>query len=131
MLNIFRTIVLAQLLIPVCATLHAQNIANDTDNTFSAFSALQLSLTQPPRPLQGDTVQLHLDFQANVSGSVVLHLYFPSQIAPPDQGVGETDRDSIINVDSGSAYTYTFPMRLFNYWHVAFASPGTNGCATA
>ncbi len=69
----------------------------------------------PGAAMAGDTIQLILAFQANLSGAVDINLLFPNWIAPPNQGVGETQRDSIISVDSGTAYNIVIPMKIYQY----------------
>jgi hypothetical protein len=88
------------------------------DTVFSKPPAFTMSLDSVihgSSPSPGDTVMLMVQFTPNISGNMNLRLNFPGIVAPPNQGVGETSRDSTITVDSGTAYTYYFPLRLFDY----------------
>lgn len=64
-------------------------------------------------PSVGDTVQLLIQLRANVTDSVRLHIGFPGDIAPPDQGVSETERVINVAVESDSTYNYTIPMKIY------------------
>jgi hypothetical protein len=87
-----------------------------------AYRLDSIAVSNGPSPVPGDTVHLKLWVHANVSGLAILHLEFPDHIAPPDQASGETERDSNILLDSGSAYNYILPLKLFSYGgsHVSF-----------
>ncbi len=80
-----------------------------------AFGMADLAVNAGLHPLVGDTIQIVVAFQANLTGQAVLHLHFPGYIAPPNQEIGETERDSIVRVDSGAMYSYTLPFKLFQY----------------
>ncbi len=66
-------------------------------------------------PSIGDTVQLLVQLEANVTDSVRLHLGFPGGIAPPDQGSSETDRIINLAVEADSTYNLSIPMKMYSY----------------
>jgi hypothetical protein len=90
--------------------------AGDTGGPW-AFTPISLEIDTVGHrlPNPGDTLNLLLTFTSNIHGAAVVRLNFPGYVAPPNQGVGETYRDSSISVDTGTVYTMTFPMKFFQY----------------
>ena len=98
MFNIVTRFLLAA---TICAAL-TQTGRAQSDSIINSFNIDSLTVTHGVSPHPGDTVHLLVYTKAFFSGPASLLLHFPGSVAPPDQGVGETDRDSMINVDSGS-----------------------------
>jgi hypothetical protein len=99
-----------------CITADRAAFAGDTGGPW-AFTPISLEIDTVGHrlPNPGDTLNLLLTFTSNIHGAAVVRLNFPGYVAPPNQGVGETYRDSSISVDTGTVYTMAFPMKFFQY----------------
>ncbi len=73
-------------------------------------------------------VQFTVSFVPKISDTIRIKVHFPDNIAPANRVALEEMRDSIVWVDSGTSYTFNFPMKIYDYGSSlleAYVSPVT------